>query len=444
MRRSGVGVSPYFFNFTTKHMDWLESLRSILPPGLVSLIVSAGVGLIIGLEREFNTHDQPTHVGGIRTFVLAAILGNVSDWISQHTAPALLVAVLAGFVLLVLVAYFVQTQKVKLGLTTPMALVLTFLLGVANSRGLMQESLAVVVLMTTVLSLKEQLHGFVQQITEDELFAFIKFIVLALLILPMLPTTPFGPDNLLNARELGYIVVLVLSISFAGYLLLKFGSPHKGILLTAVLGGLFSSTLIAWVFSSKSRERNDLSRAYGSGIVLASSIMFIRVFVWVSVFAFQVAKDLFVPLLLMFLVSLVPTWQVFRAHKKEDGVPPLSPGNPLDIRNAVFFALLYIGITLFMSASRLWLHPALTYLSGALAGIADIDAITISTAKWASTPSVQSRDAAVTILLAVMSNSLFKCLVGMLRGSADLRKPVGLGFGLVLLVGAVWVFFWLA
>ena len=444
MRRSGVGVSPYFFNFTTKHMDWLESLRSILPPGLVSLIVSAGVGLIIGLEREFNTHDQPTHVGGIRTFVLAASLGNVSDWVSQHTAPALLVAVLAGFVLLVLVAYFVQTQKGKLGLTTPMALVLTFLLGVANSRGLMQESLAVVVLMTTVLSLKEQLHGFVQQITEDELFAFIKFIVLALLILPMLPTTPFGPDNLLNARELGYIVVLVLSISFAGYLLLKFGSPHKGILLTAVLGGLFSSTLIAWVFSSKSRERNDLSRAYGSGIVLASSIMFIRVFVWVSVFAFQVAKDLFVPLLLMFLVSLVPTWQVFRAHKKEDGVPPLSPGNPLDIRNAVFFALLYIGITLFMSASRLWLHPALTYLSGALAGIADIDAITISTAKWAATPSGQSREAAVTVLLAVMSNSLFKCLVGMLRGSADLRKPVGLGFGLVLLVGAVWVFFWLA
>ncbi len=424
-------------------MDWLESLHAMLTPSLVSLIVSTGVGLIIGLEREFNTHDQPTHVGGIRTFALTAILGNVTDGISQHTTPMLLAAVLAGFVLLVLVAYFVQTQKGKLGLTTPMALLLTFILGVANSRGLMQESLAVVVLMTTVLSLKEQLHGFVQQITEEELFAFIKFIVLALLILPMLPTTPFGPDNLLNARELGYIVVLVLSISFAGYLLLKFGSPHKGILLTAVMGGLFSSTLIAWIFSSKSRERNDLSPAYGSGIVLASSIMFVRVFVWVSIFAFQVAKELFLPLLAMFLVSLVPTWQVFRAHKKDDDAPVLSPGNPLDIKNAVFFVFLYIGITLFMSASRQWLNPTLTYLSGAVAGIADIDAITISTAKWAATPSGQSREAAITVLLAVMSNSLFKWLVSVFRGTTDLRKPVGLGFGLVLLVGAVWLAFWL-
>jgi uncharacterized membrane protein (DUF4010 family) len=420
-------------------MNWFESLHAMLSPSLISLIVSAGVGLIIGLEREFNTHDQPTHVGGIRTFVLTAILGNISDWITQHTTPVLLVAVLAGFVLLVLAAYFVQTQKGKLGLTTPLALILTFILGVANSRGLMQESLAVVVLITTVLSLKEQLHDFVQQITEEELFAFIKFIVLALLILPLLPTTPFGPDNLLNARDLGYIVVLVLSISFAGYLLLKFGSPHKGILLTAIIGGLFSSTLIAWVFSSKSRERNDLSLAYGSGIVLASSIMFVRVFVWVSVFAFQVAKELFAPLLMMLLVSLVPTWQVFRAHKKESGVPTLSPGNPLDIKNAVFFVFLYIGITLFMSASRLWLNPTLTYVSGAVAGIADIDAITISTAKWADTPSGQSREAAIIILLAVMSNSLFKWVVSVFRGATALRKPVGLGFGLVLLVGVIWL-----
>ena len=424
-------------------MDWLESLNTLLSPSLVSLIVSSGVGLIIGLEREFNTHDQPTHVGGIRTFVLAAILGNITDWISQHTTLLMLVAVTVGFALLVLVVYFVQTQKGKLGLTTPMALLLTFLLGIANSRGLMQESLAVVVLMATILSLKEQLHGFIQRITEEELFAFIKFIVLTLLILPMLPTTPFGPDNLLNPRELGYIVVLVLSISFSGYLLLKFSRPHKGILLTAIMGGLFSSTLVAWLFSSKSQERNDLSASYGSGIVLASSIMFIRVFIWVSAFAFQVAQELFFPLLMMFLVSLVPTWQVLKANKKEIDAPALSPGNPLDIKNAVFFVLLYIGITLSMSASRQWLNQTLTYVSGAVAGIADIDAITISTAKWAATSSGQSREAAIIILLAVMSNSLFKWLVSVFRGTKDLRRPVGLGFGLVLLTGAVWLAFWL-
>ena len=424
-------------------MDWLTSLSLYLTPALISLIVSAGIGLIIGLEREFNTQDEPGHVGGIRTFVLVAVLGNVADWVSKNTSSGLLIAISAGFFLLVCVAYYVQTKKGKIGLTTEVALLLTFLLGIANSKGLMQESLAVVVLMTAVLSLKDQLHGFIKKITEEELFAFIKFIVLALLILPLLPSKPFGPDNLIAPRDLGYIVVLVLSISFAGYLLLKFGSPQKGILLTAVIGGLFSSTMIAWVFSSKSRERPDLAPAYGSGIVLASSIMFVRVFIWGAIFAFQVAKELFLPLLVMLLVSLVPTWQVMRQHKKAENTTPLSPGNPLDIKNAIFFVFLYVGITLLMSASRRWLSQAMTYLSGAVAGIADIDAISISTAKWAATAPGQTREAAIIILLAVMSNSLFKWLVSVFRGPVALRKPVSLGFGLVLLVGLGWLIFWL-
>jgi len=423
-------------------MDWLISLSNLLNPAFISLIVSAGVGLIIGLEREFNTHDEPAHLGGIRTFILVAILGNVAGWISANTSDAILITALAGFFILVSVAYYVQTQKGKMGLTTEIALLLTFLLGVANSKGLTQESLAVVVIMTTVLSLKDQLHGFISKLTEEELFAFIKFIVLALLILPMLPTQSFGPENLLNPRDLGYVVILVLSISFTGYLLLKFGNPQKGILLTAVLGGLFSSTMIAWVFSAKSRERADLAQTYGSGIVLASSLMFVRVFIWTAMFAFPVAQTLFLPLLIMLLVSLAPAWQVLRQHKKETNAIPLTPENPLDIKNAIFFVFLYVGITLLMFASRHWLNPAMTYLTGALAGIADSDAITIATAKWAATPTGQIREAAIIILIAVMSNSLFKGLISVFRGDQALKMPVGLGFGLVLFVGLGWLVYW--
>ncbi|MEY3194659.1 MAG: hypothetical protein RIQ78_756, partial [Bacteroidota bacterium] len=181
----------------------------------------------------------------------------------------------------------------------------------------------------------------------------------------------------------------------------------------------------------------------GSGIVLASSIMFIRVMVWASIFAFTVAKQLFIPLLMMFIVSLVPAWQVFRKTTKTSEVIPLSPGNPLDVKNALFFVVLYTGITLVMSASRQWLSPAMTYLSGAVAGVADIDAITIYTAKWAATTPVQNHEAAVIILLAVMSNSVFKFLVSVLNGAPDMRKTVGLGYGLVLAVGAIWLMYWL-
>ena len=328
-----------------------------------------------------------------------------------------------------------------MGLTTEIALLMTLMLGVMISAGYVNESLAIVVLMTLVLSLKEQLHGFIRRITEEELFAFVKFIVLALLILPMLPDESFGPDNLLNLRSLGWIVVLVLTISFTGYLLLKFGNPKKGIPLTALVGGLFSSTMIAWVFSARSRERKDLASAFGSGIVLASSIMYIRVFALTLLFAYPVANMLLPPLLFMLLASLVPTWQAFRMQKEAEA-PQLSPGNPLDVKNAILFVLLYIGITLLMFGSRQWFGTTVTYLSGALAGVADTDAIAISTAKWAAAMPDLHRQAATIILLAVMSNSLFKLLVSIFNGAPELRRPVLFGFGGVLLAGACFSVIW--
>lgn len=424
-------------------MDWLESLNIVLSPFFVGLLISAGVGLIIGLEREFNTHDKPAPIGGIRTFTLVAVLGYIAGWIGKSGYPAVQIAVLAGFFILVAIAYYAQTIKGNAGLTTEVALLMTLILGVFISAGYTRESLAIVVLMTVVLSLKDQLHGFIQRITEEELFAFIKFIVLALLVLPMLPNQPFGPENLLNLRDLGWIAVLVLSISFAGYLLLKFGSPEKGILLTALVGGLVSSTLIAWVFSARSRERKDLATSFGSGIVLASSIMYIRVAMLTFLFAFPVARMLLPPLFMMLLVSLLPTWQAFRSHQTEKESPQLSPGNPLDIKNAVFFVLLYTAITLLMFGSRQWLGTTMTYFTGALAGIADSDAITISTAKWAAGTPGQHRQAAVIILLAVMSNSMFKLLISVFNGAAEMRRTVWMGFGAVLLIGAVFTTIWL-
>lgn len=423
-------------------MDWLESLHTVLTPFFIGLLIAAGVGLIIGLEREFNKHDDPAHIGGIRTFTLVSILGYSAGWVGKSGYPVVQVAVLAGFFLLVVVAYFEQARKGNVGLTTEVALMMTLVLGVMISADYVRESLAVVVLMTLVLSLKEQLHGFIRRITEEELFAFVKFIVLALLILPMLPNESFGPDNLLNLRSLGWIAVLVLTISFTGYLLLKFGNPRKGIPLTALVGGLFSSTMIAWVFSARSRERKDLAPAFGSGIVLASSIMYIRVFAFTLLFAYPVALMLLPPLLCMLIASLIPTWRAFMTPQQESEAPQLSPGNPLDVKNAILFVLLYIGITLLMFGSRQWFGTTITYLSGALAGVADTDAIAISTAKWAAAAPELHRQAAAIILLAVMSNSLFKLLVSIFNGAPELRRPVLYGFGLVLLTGASFSVFW--
>ncbi len=405
---------------------------------VIGLLTASGVGSIIGLEREFNTHGEAAHLGGLRTFTLIALTGFIVGELAQHTHIYLLLAATLGFMGLIGIAYFIQTQNQKLGLTSELGMLLTFFLGVLIAYGHIQEALAAVVVITTILSLKEQLHDIVKKLTNEELFAFIKFIILALLILPMLPNQTFGPDNSINVRDLGLIVIVVLTFNFGGYLLLKFGSPNKGILLSALIGGLFSSTMIAWVFASRSRERPEYGPVYGAGIVLASSVMLVRVFILTTIFAFPVAKLLILPLSMMLLASVVPaiiSWR--RDEQVQTGA--LDAGNPLDMKNALFFAGLYIATTLLMYYTREWLSASMVYVSAAITGIADIDAITLSTAKWAATNSTQNTVAQRLILVAIFSNSVFKLSVSLIRGVLALRIAALKGFGMVIGAGVLYL-----
>lgn len=414
---------------------------AILPPFFQHLLVTAAIGLIIGLEREFNTHGERAHVGGIRTFTLAAMLGYLSGTVAANSVLWVIPFTILGFFLLLSVIYYYQVRQERYGLTSELSMLSTLLLGILVSQGYVQESLAVVVVMTALLSVKEQVHGIVKKITEEEMFAFIKFAVLALLILPILPDKSFGPEGLINSLELGWLVIIVLSISFTGYLLLKFVG-QRGILLTAIIGGLLSSTMVTWVFSERSREKPELSASYGAGIILASSVMFIRAFALAAVFYQPVARLLVIPLSVLLVLNLLTAYRVYRLQQHNGETPSLNPGNPLDIRNAVVFTLIYTGITFGMYYARQWSGQVGVYLSGAISGIADIDAITISSAKWASADTEQTGFAASVIILAILSNTVFKAVLSYIRGSEALGKSVVTGFGIILITGTTWLLLW--
>ena len=414
---------------------------AILPPFFQHLLVTAAIGLIIGLEREFNTHGERAHVGGIRTFTLAAMLGYLSGTVAANSVLWVIPFTILGFFLLLSVIYYYQVRQERYGLTSELSMLSTLLLGILVSQGYVQESLAVVVVMTALLSVKEQVHGIVKKITEEEMFAFIKFAVLALLILPILPDKSFGPEGLINFLELGWLVIIVLSISFTGYLLLKFVG-QRGILLTAIIGGLLSSTMVTWVFSERSREKPELSASYGAGIILASSVMFIRAFALAAVFYQPVARLLVIPLSVLLVLNLLTAYRVYRLQQHNGETPSLNPGNPLDIRNAVVFTLIYTGITFGMYYARQWSGQVGVYLSGAISGIADIDAITISSAKWASADTEQTGFAASVIILAILSNTVFKAVLSYIRGSEALGKSVVTGFGIILITGTTWLLLW--
>lgn len=415
---------------------WLD----FLPPFFQGLLVAAGIGLIMGLEREHQQREDTHHFAGLRTFPMVAIFGFVTGLVSDQYMPGLLPAATVGLFLLIAVAYYMQAQRESIGLTTEFALVLAYTLGVLVSLNHYSEALATAVVATVLLSLKERFQWFVKQITQSELAAFIKFFVLVLLLLLLLPDERFGPENLLHYRELGWVILLVCSISFVGYLLLKFSGSRHGILLTALLGGLFSSTMIAWIFGARSRETPALSQALGAGILLSSSVMYVRVLLLTTLFSSAVARQLLFPCLLMLAVSLLAVWYYNRHRDKAGQTEALPLGNPLDLKNAVFFGFLYIGVTLFMYYSRQWLGDSGAYISGMISGVADMDAITISTSKWAKMTSEADYGANI-VAIAALSNTLFKATVATLRGHASMRKYMITGFGAVLLAGGAWLAF---
>jgi uncharacterized membrane protein (DUF4010 family) len=407
-------------------MAWLD----FLSPFLRGLLLATGVGLIVGLEREFNTKSEKGHMAGLRTFPLLAILGFVIAYLSIHHAVWLLPVSLAGIFALAAVAYFVQSGAGKYGLTTELSLLVIYAFGALIAYGYELEALAATVLVTALLSLKEELHWLVAQITEKELMAFVKFAVLTLLLLPMLPDRAFGPGDLINYQNLGWIVVIVSSIGFAGYLALKFAGAHRGILFSAVLGGLYSSTMIAWVFAARSRETPDLARPLGAGILLSSSVMYLRVLFFCFLFNPGLAWRMALPCGLLFVLTLGMVWYFLRAGGKGGKMEAIPLGNPLDIAGALFFAALYIAVSFMIYYARDWMGDSGSYLSALVAGVADIDAITISTAKWARAEFLST--AADMVLLAMISNTTFKFAATLLRGHRDLRPFLFWGFGGVL------------
>ncbi|WP_261376900.1 MgtC/SapB family protein [Gillisia sp. Hel_I_86] len=214
-------------------------------------LIGTGVGLIIGLEREFDKLKEKGFAG-IRTFPIVTIPGfSLGNLTAQFTTWLVIIG-LGCFILFLALYHFSQKhEEYGQGLTTNLALIAIFILGVMVAAAFYREAVATAVVIVTLLSLKTRFHTVISNITSEELFAFIKFSIIALLILLFLPNKTFGPNGLLNSFEIGSTIVMGSLINFIGYFLVKFEGSKKGITITTILGGLISITSVAWHYASK-------------------------------------------------------------------------------------------------------------------------------------------------------------------------------------------------
>lgn len=399
--------------------------------------VALAVGLLLGLQRERTYARRGVEgIAGARTFPLVALLGGTCRLLDPDGSPGWVPA--AGLVaigLLAVAAYRRDARAGGHGLTTEVALLLTFALGAASVAG-HRDVVAVVGAAALVLAaLKERLHGFAGRLSNEDEVAAIKFVSVALLIVPFLPDVDVGPFGALNPRDIGIRVVLVAGISFCGYVAVKTAGAGRGLLMTGLLGGLVSTTATTAAFARRSRETPELSRALAAGTLASCTVMFPRVMVLAAFGSVAFGSVVAPQLVAMTAVAVVAGTAGLLAMRRAGRVDvPLK--NPFELAPAVWFAILYSAVVLGAKFAQSWFGDAGLVVAGALAGTTDVDAITLSASRLHATGGVPGVLAHVVVVAAV-SNSIVKSGIAYALGSRDFARRVAGGLLATALAGIV-------
>jgi len=404
------------------------------------------VGVFIGFEREYAKRKFERHtIGGVRTFVLISIFGGLSGYFSVYF-DNLWIFIVPFIVLsvLILINYYYMIRRTKdLHTTTGICAFLVFILSsiVFYGDGFEKFAVALSILIAVLLSSRHYLHHFIRKITKKELQDILKFAIIALVILPFLPNKAYGPLEVLNPYVIWLMVVFVSAISFFGYILVKTFGAKKGISITGIVGGLVSSTAVTMAFSNKSKKNSkQLTNAFALAIIIASTIMFLRIMFEVLIINRTLLSTLIVPLGLMSLVGFLFSYYYFKVKKKEKG-HSLELKSPFTLGPALKFGVFFAFILLLSKAAQIYLGTKGIYLTSIFSGLADVDAITLSMARLAANGTVTEKVASSAITLAAMSNTLVKGGMVYFLGSNELKKKISFAFGGILLAGLVSILF---
>lgn len=409
---------------------------------IIRILVALGIGFIIGLEREHAAIEEKVKgFAGIRTFVFVVLLGFMGGMTYYLFAPLVYISIFLGVVILTGISYFITASRGDIGATTEFSVLIAFFLGTLSFLGILEISLMITVVVVVLLTGKVRLHTIVGKITPEELYDFIRFVVIALLVFPFLPDQTYGPYNIINPREIGWVIILTSGLGFVGYILMKFLGAGRGILLSGIIGGLISSTAVTWVFAKKSKENEALSQNCAIAILAASSIMIVRVLVWTFIFNKALFNEIYFTILLVFLGALgITLFFYFKQRGKEIIDTNIRQGKPLDLQGALVFGVIYMVILLVVSYANEQLGEQGLMISSAIAGLSDIDAITISVSKLAGL-TLDFSIAANALLVATIANTIVKMGIGIWAGSKSLRKYLYVGYGVIFISALVALLF---
>jgi uncharacterized membrane protein (DUF4010 family) len=388
---------------------------------VVRIVVAALGGAAVGVERQRSADQAAPRLGGVRTFTLVGGIAGVAGWLSTLQATGVATVLVAGGVLLCVVSYIASSRR-GLDATTEAAGLVVIGAGFSAGMGWVALASAIVAVSTLLLVEKSSLHALVSRIDDDELRAAARFGVMAVVILPLLPEGPYGPFGGIKPRELWLLVLFFTGLSFAGYFARRLLGATRGYPVAGLLAGMISSTNATLTFARMSRRDAQLSEPLAVGTIAACTMLFPRVVAATFVLDYRVGIALLPYLAGPFVLGVLALafwWRTSRVSAPEAAV-----SNPLQFGPALQMALIFQAVLVGVNIARGWFGTAGLLASGAVLGITDVDALTISMAKSASA-GVDVHVAAEAIAAGILVNCAMKTTLAVALGTRTFSRFTG-------------------
>lgn len=398
---------------------------------LKEAVVAVGIGLMMGLEREHAGLEKeqdrvppdgagsPSGSIGARTFALLTLVG----WMSTHAGSAAVQVAVLAFSALLIALFYHHTGDKDRGITTEMAAFAAPLLGMLLRQDMLL-AVALAVIVTVLLLSKPWFRGWIPKLHRQDLTAAVQLLIVFAVALPLLPARTLDPWNVLSPRKLGWLVALIAGVDFLGYAVNRAVGARRGAVLTGLVGGLVSSTVVTLSMARQARDDEGMRDPALVATLLACAVMGVRVFGLVALLGGpQLALGLAPALGVMVAVLLAGAWW---CHRHESPRPEsVKLENPFHLKRALVWGGALAAVMVAAAAARAWFGDRGLLVTALLSGFADVDPLTLAVAQQVREAGLAASTAALAVILAVGANTLSKGVLGALNAGPAYGRRLG-------------------
>ena len=388
---------------------------------IVGIAITLALTFVLGLEREESgAREHGTVVAGVRTIPIIGLLGHGLALLSPDgSIPVVLgLAVVGAFLV---VGYRFKCERERFGITSEATALIGYVVGALVAYRHTSDAAALTVATVLLLTAKQPLRQFAARLPAHEITSFVTFLLLAGVILPVLPNQEFTRFHF-NPFQIWLVVVAVSGISYASYLLQKFTRSEESLLLTALLGGLYSSTATTIALARRSVSETEV-RSYAGAMILASGTMYARVLILVWTFSSELGRRLAPAMIGLACVGSGAGIALILLHRhRKTGKPPAGDEaqHPLAIGTAVVFAALFLGLTVATQLTAQYLGTSGLMVLAVVVGLTDVVPFILG---LAGSTSITPEVAMSAIMVSIASNNVVKGLYAIALGN---RRAGGL------------------